>query len=607
MWQFSVYGTILLLSTAVSWSVAAAAWCRGENRMARLLVALLIACGFWSLCFAMRISSSDELWELSWLRLTWIGILIVPLLWLSFVLRFIGYERWLTRRRMVLLIVPLLIFYALVLTNESHHLISVQFEPNVIAGLRVYYALPAPLYYGIVLYLYMLILAGLVLLVRTIRRTPAPERLPHIVVFLTGLTPLIGNILQLVFRLSKLVDITTILFTVCGVLYLWVIFGHKLLEIGAIARNTVIDNLPDGMIVVDRNLRVADLNPGAYRFIGTGLDRSMLIGNPIRDVLPLWMQQMWTLYLSPATIKQTLKVDMGGQPAYVVVQMYPIHKALSSEMLGWVLNLRDVTVEQQMQIEREHLRERQMEVRLENERMNLLTYFIRNAAQEFSTPLTIMNSSAFLLERIVDRDKRIKKARSIQEQVQRTITLVDTLLKMVNLEGEPTKRWTPVNMGLLVDNLCRNATYADGERPALDWLPPPDSLRVSGNPEQLMDVVSQILDNAYRFTPPDGKITVRMTVQDHQVCICIQDTGIGISAADLPHIFEMFWRKDMLHPEASFGLGLAVAQKIVSLHQGKIEVYSEVGQGSQFRVILPQRLESEVAKPARPYGDIRQS
>jgi len=596
-----------MLSACMSWAAAGAAWQRRESQTARVLVALLIACGFWSFAAGMRISSSDELWELSWLRLTWIGILIVPLFWFSFILYFTGYERWFTRRRMVLLIVPLLIFYALVLTNESHHLISVQFEPNVIAGLRVYYALPAPFYYVNVLYLYALVLVGMVLLLRTIRRTPAPERLPHIVVFLTGLTPLIGNILQLVFRLSKLVDITTILFTVCGVLYLWVIFGHKLLEIGAIARNTVIDNLPDGMIVVDRNLRVADLNPSAYHFIYPQQERSMLIGNPIRDVLPAWMYEMWALFPVPTALKQTLKVDMKGHATYVAVQLYPIHKELSSDLLGWVLNLRDVTVEQQMQIEREHLRERQMEVRLENERMNLLTYFIRNAAQEFSTPLTIMNSSAFLLERIVDRDKRIKKARIIQEQVQRTITLVDTLLKMVNLEGEPTQRLTPVNIGLLVDNLCRNATYADGERPALDWLPPPDSLRVSGNPEQLTDVVSQILDNAYRFTPPDGKITVRMTVQNHQVCICIQDTGIGISAADLPHIFEMFWRKDMLHPEASFGLGLAVAQKIVSLHQGKIEVYSEVGQGSQFRVILPQRLESEVAKPARPYGDIRQS
>ncbi len=596
-----------MLSACVSWAAAGAAWQRRESQTARVLVALLIACGFWPFAAGMRISHSDLLWQLSWLRLTWISMLLLPLLWFSFILRFIGYGRWFTRRRVVLLVVPLLIFYALVLTNESHHLVSVQFEPNVIAGLRVYYAVPGGLYYLITFYCYALAMVGLVLLARTIWRIPPQKRQPYNVVLLAGLVPAVGYILQLAFHLSKLLNITSILFAVTGSAYLWAIFGHQLLEIGTIARNRVIDSLPDGMIVVDQNLRIADLNPGAYRFIGMGLDRSMLIGNPIRDVLPLWMQELWTLYLSPATIKQTLKVDMGGQPGYVAVQMYPIHEALSSEMLGWVLNLRDVTVEQQMQIEREHLREQQMEVRLEKERIHLLTHFIRDAAQEFSTPLTIMNSSAFLLERIVDRDKRIQKARSIQEQVQRMITLVDTLLKMVNLEGEPTQRWIPVNMGLLVDNLCQNAIHTGGERSALDWLPPPDVLCVCGNPEQLADVVSQILDNAYRFTPPDGKITVRMVAQDHQVCIHIQDTGIGISAADLPHIFEMFWRKDMLHPEASFGLGLAVAQKIVSLHQGKIEVYSEVGQGSQFRVILPQRVESEVMKPARPYGDICQS
>ncbi len=596
MWQFSIFGTILLLSTALSWSVAAVALYRGENRTARWLVALMTACGFWSFSLAMRISSSDFLWELTWFRLIWIGILIVPLCWFAFILHFIGYEHWFTRRRVSLLVASLLLIYGLVLTNDSHHLITTQFEQNTIAGLHVYYALPAPLYYVNVLYLYGLVLAGMALLLRTIWRTPASERLPYVVVFLTALTPSIGNVLQLVFRLSKLVDITTVLFAVCGVLYLWVIFRHQLLEIGSIARNKVIDSLPDGVIVVDRLLRVVDLNPSAYRFIYPMQERSMLIGNSIRDVLPAWMQQMWTLSPVPTVLKQTLKANIDGQAGFVTVQLYPIYKELSSEVLGWVLNLRDVTVEQQAQAEREQLREQQLEVRLEKERMNLLTTFIRNAAQEFGTPLTIMTSSAFLLERIVDRDKRIKKARIIQEQVQRTINLVDTLLKMVNLEGEPIKRWSPVNVGLLVNNVCQNALQMKEERAALDWQQPPDILRVFGNAEQLMDVVSQVMDNAYRFTPPDGKITVRVYTLEQKVRICIQDTGIGISAADLPHIFEMFWRKDIAHPDASFGLGLAVAQKIVQLHEGEIEVHSEVGYGSQFCIILPEWVESFVEK-----------
>ena len=107
------------------------------------------------------------------------------------------------------------------------------------------------------------------------------------------------------------------------------------------------------------------------------------------------------------------------------------------------------------------------------------------------------------------------------------------------------------------------------------------------NIDELIDALKHLLDNAYRFTPTNGTITVFSEIKGDYLWVNIHDTGPGISAENLPHIFETFWRKDEAHQTPGFGLGLPIAQRIVELFGGRIEVESKLGNGSTFSIVMP--------------------
>jgi two-component system sensor histidine kinase BaeS len=121
-------------------------------------------------------------------------------------------------------------------------------------------------------------------------------------------------------------------------------------------------------------------------------------------------------------------------------------------------------------------------------------------------------------------------------------------------------------------------------------------LRVSGDPKAAVDpvrfrqIVGNLLTNALRHTPPGGRVDVRAFAVGHDVVIEVADTGEGIAAADLPHVFDRFWRADKARGRATggSGLGLSIVRKLVEAHGGGITAASTPGAGSTFTVRLPQ-------------------
>lgn len=98
-----------------------------------------------------------------------------------------------------------------------------------------------------------------------------------------------------------------------------------------------------------------------------------------------------------------------------------------------------------------------------------------------------------------------------------------------------------------------------------------------------------MLDNAVKYTGKNKKISLKLNHDSGNVSIKIKDNGVGIAAQDLPHIFEKFWRADKSRNTEGLGLGLSLAELIVKLHHGQINVKSEPGQGTEFEIILPRR------------------
>jgi signal transduction histidine kinase len=105
--------------------------------------------------------------------------------------------------------------------------------------------------------------------------------------------------------------------------------------------------------------------------------------------------------------------------------------------------------------------------------------------------------------------------------------------------------------------------------------------------EYFKHALFQLLDNSIFFSHTGGTIYIHAHTTTTHVIIRIEDEGIGIADDDLEYLFERFWRKDKSHTAAGFGLGLSLAQKIIELHEGEIEVDSELNQGSIFTIAIP--------------------
>jgi signal transduction histidine kinase len=112
---------------------------------------------------------------------------------------------------------------------------------------------------------------------------------------------------------------------------------------------------------------------------------------------------------------------------------------------------------------------------------------------------------------------------------------------------------------------------------------------VPGDQVELERLLTNLVHNAIRYTPPGGSVTLKTFALKSQVVVEIADTGIGISKDDLPHIFEHFFRADTARSmeKAGTGLGLAIAKRIVEVHDGTLEVESTLGEGTTFRLALP--------------------
>ncbi len=217
--------------------------------------------------------------------------------------------------------------------------------------------------------------------------------------------------------------------------------------------------------------------------------------------------------------------------------------------------------------------------------------FTSDASHELRAPLAVIEaeSSLALQKERPPTDYR-QSLETISQESKQMSSLIEQLLTLARADaGKEQWNFTEVNLGTLITNLSADVEVLCQDKGLSCQLGQTQDLVIKGDEARLRELFMNLLDNAIRYTPAPGTVSISLRREGQMAIVAITDTGVGIPAEDIPFIFERFYRVDKSRSrvEGGTGLGLAICRYIAEAHGGKIEVESQVGAGSTFSVWLP--------------------
>ncbi len=231
----------------------------------------------------------------------------------------------------------------------------------------------------------------------------------------------------------------------------------------------------------------------------------------------------------------------------------------------------------------------------EQEFSDLRSRFITTTSHEFRTPLSIVMTSAELLERMGDRcseERRVNYLQKIRQAVRSMTTILTDMLTLGKVSSGALE-FHPTRLDLLefCTQLLTDMNLGANSSPALQWDVSEDNVEVMLDPNLLTLILTNLLSNAVKYSPRRGSLhlDVQCPALDDPgfVMFHLRDHGIGIPVEDVPHLFESFHRSTNVDTISGIGLGLAIVRQCVDLHKGHITIQSEVNQGTLVVVKLP--------------------
>lgn len=214
--------------------------------------------------------------------------------------------------------------------------------------------------------------------------------------------------------------------------------------------------------------------------------------------------------------------------------------------------------------------------------------FINNFSHEFKTPIVSIKGFAKLLQDdSLPEEQRKEYIRIIIRESDRLANLATKILDLSKVEGQT--QLNQVHSYNLAEQIRLSFLLLENKwsKKEIDFDIDLDEINVSANEEMMQQVFVNLLDNAIKFTPEHGFISLSLKTVENEICFCLKDTGIGMDEATIDHIFHKFYQADSSHQQEGNGLGMTLVKKIIDLHGGHIKIKSKLGKGTTIFVYLP--------------------
>ncbi len=575
-WHFPIYTPVFILNIVLSIWISGAVWQRRGIPGIRAFSIMLVASCFWTFTRLLE-AGVDAAWaQVFWAKVETFGIVVVSPAWFIFTYCHRYQVKRFPRRYILLLSIIPLVTLLLTWTNEFHNLIWTAITPSASDPVVLSYEHGAGFLIAVA-YNYVLLSVGFWNLLQAIRTLPEQQHL-HAKALLVGISaPIVGNIFY-VLGLTPIqgVDITPFCITLTALIYYLTVFRLRLYDVRSIARASIIENMQDGVLILNEYNHVVDVNPSVLELLG--LSKPVIAKN-IETVLTQHPAILAAI-INPQSQHVTLPIE--NDTRYLDLQVSELKNAIDN-LAGKLIIFRDVT-------ERRRTEKLAFDNAIEQHRVQVLSQFIRDVSHEFKTPLSVINNSLYLMEKSDDPHLQTKRRQVVQLQTQRLEYLISEMLTTVQLDADINLDFRTVDLNTLLEGITQQQmTHFKAKHQRLDLHLCEKPLQIPGDTLMLKKAVGNILENANRYTPDGGTVTVTVRSQKDLVTIEIADTGVGMSADSQNHIFERFYRADDSHSTPGFGLGLPIAQSIIDKHDGWIDVKSNPGVGTTFTIGLPHK------------------
>lgn len=655
----SPYVLIMIAAAMICAFIVAFVWFyRRKNSETIPLILLLLGVTEWIAAALMGLVDQDLSHNILWAKIEYIGVVSVPLALLGYVLHHFGFNQKLNLKRWVWLAVIPVITLVLAWTNGNHGLIWAKYIPYLENGLVLSDKIYGPGFWVYWVYSYLVLLVATFITFRSTLGSAKIFRWQSIVVIIAILVPWAGNLLY-VLQINPFnnLDLTPLAFSIAGILMATGMFRWRLFDIKPIAHAAVLAGMADGLMILDNQDRIVEVNPSAQAILDLSLGE--LVGKQMEQVianlLPLGERSHQTrektIEIKLTSSKEDRIYELSDSPFYekqgtfggriiflhdvtdrkrleqrviqhtaklesvnkelkqeiahrkqTEVALQNAHDELELRVQERTAKLTDANIQLRQEIDErkraeealkehsEHLEmmveERTQDLRdaqeelVRKEKLATLGELGAGVAHELRNPLGIISNSVYFLKAsLTDADDTtVEYLDMISSEISGAVKIVNNLLSLTRRE-KPKMEETPV--AELVTLGLNRQVPPEGVDVTTEISN--ETLSLFADPSQIVQVMENLLSNAYQSMPDGGELTIKSWEEDSKVCISVADTGCGIPEEYLEEIFKpLFTTK-----ARGIGLGLTISRDLIAMNNGSIEVESIVGQGTTFTLRLP--------------------